>query len=351
MGSRFESATQAVWRNKVKQVTFARKNRKMRPIILVLLLVSIACRSTRQAPVTESAPVMRPEIAPFNPNPPMDGEKTYPPEPPPMVVRDTTPPLTVEVTVAPAPEPEAKVDQDISTPPIPAPPTAASERPAPPVIVVSQPNYALYDSLLRTYVTSAGKVNYVALKRDRALLDAVVADFSAQNPAAEDWQSDQKKAFWINAYNVFTLDLVVRNYPLSSITKLDKGKTWDVRRITINGEKYSLNQIENDILRPQYQDGRIHFAVNCAARSCPPLLNRAYLPEMLDEQLDAQTRKFVRSKYNDLSADVVKVSKIFDWYARDFGNLINFLNRYATVKINKNARIEYLEYDWSLNGM
>ncbi|MBK8705831.1 MAG: DUF547 domain-containing protein [Saprospiraceae bacterium] len=108
-------------------------------------------------------------------------------------------------------------------------------------------------------------------------------------------------AFWINVYNVFTIKLIADNYPLKSIMNLDGGKTWDVERIKIGGELYSLNQIENEIIRPQFKDPRIHFALNCAAKSCPPLYDKAYLPSQLDQQLDERTRSFVNSTNNELS--------------------------------------------------
>ena len=153
----------------------------------------------------------------------------------------------------------------------------------------------------------------------------------------------------MNAYNVFTLKLVVDNYPLKRITDLDGGKTWDVRRIEIGGKKYSLNDIENVILRPRFKDARIHFGINCAAKSCPPLLNQAFSAENVQSLLTVRTRKFIRSSANELAENQVTVSKIFDWYAADFGDLPTFLNRYSKVKIAAAATVLFKEYDWSLN--
>ena len=157
-------------------------------------------------------------------------------------------------------------------------------------------------------------------------------------------------AFWINAYNAFTVKLIVDNYPVASITKLDGGKPWDRKWIKIGDKTYSLNNIENDILRPQFKDARIHFAVNCAAQSCPPLLNKAWTADNLESNFEKQAKAFVNNpKFNTISAKNVKVSKIFDWYKADFGNLIDFLNKYASTNINGNAKVEYVEYDWALN--
>ena len=144
--------------------------------------------------------------------------------------------------------------------------------------------------------------------------------------------------------------MITENYPISSILKLDGGKTWDVRRIKIGDKSYSLNNIENDILRPEFKDPRIHFAVNCAAKSCPPLWNHAYNVNNLESTLQARTREFINNKaFNSISRDQVEVSKIFEWYASDFGALIPFLNKYSNTQIGSNASIRYSEYNWDLN--
>jgi len=186
------------------------------------------------------------------------------------------------------------------------------------------------------------------LKADAAKLKDITQDFSA-HPPSDKWSKNDQLAFWLNAYNAFTLKLIVDNYPVSSITKLDGGKPWDVKRIKIGEAVYSLNQIENEIIRSQFKDARIHFALNCAAKSCPPLSNKAFLAEALDKQLDQQTRAFVRSQSNELSATSIKVSKIFDWYKDDFKDLPAFLNKYGTVKIGANAQVGFAEYNWDLN--
>jgi hypothetical protein len=130
----------------------------------------------------------------------------------------------------------------------------------------------------------------------------------------------------------------------------DGGKTWDVRRIKIGDKKYSLNNIENDIIRPQFKDPRIHFAVNCAAKSCPPLWNRAFTAENLETALEARTKAFINDpKYNTLSGARAQVSKIFDWYGADFGDLKKFLNQYANTKLKASAVVAFSEYNWDLN--
>lgn len=233
---------------------------------------------------------------------------------------------------------------------LPVPDTAAAQTSVHAVTFAAPSMHAGFDSLLQKNVSESGKVNYKGFIADKAALDAYLQLLS-ENMPAEGASREEKMAYWINAYNAFTIDLIARNYPTTSILKFDNGKTWDVKRIKLGGKKYSLNQIENEILRPQFKDARIHFAINCAAKSCPPLYNHAFEPGQLDSLLDVRTRQFVNDKkYNSLSAKSVKVSKIFEWYADDFGNLIAFLDKYSSVKIGSKATVVYNEYDWDLNN-
>jgi len=210
-------------------------------------------------------------------------------------------------------------------------------------------NHQLLDSLLQKHVSDAGKVNYKALKADKDSLDAY-CQMLAGNPVQENWSREEKMAYWINAYNAFTLKLIVDNYPTKSILNFDGGKTWGVRRIKLGDKKYSLNNIENDVLRPQFKDPRIHFAINCAAKSCPPLWNHAYTAENLETTLEARTRGFINnSKFNTLTATRAEVSKIFDWYSTDFGDLKKFLNKYSSVKLKSTSTVIFNEYNWDLN--
>jgi len=210
-------------------------------------------------------------------------------------------------------------------------------------------DHAGLDSLLRKYVSDAGKVNYKGLKSDKEALYAYCRALS-DTPPHEGWTREEKMAYWINAYNAFTLKLIVDNYPTKSILNFDGGKTWDVKRIRIGDKKYSLNNIENDILRPQFKDPRIHFAINCAAKSCPPLRNRAYAAATLDSTLEARTKAFINNPaFNTITASKARVSRIFEWYAADFGDLKKFLNKYADVYIKDQLKITFIEYQWDLN--
>lgn len=223
---------------------------------------------------------------------------------------------------------------------------------APVAIEAPAPNgvsHELWDQLLRRHVNAEGKVDYAGFKADRATLQRYL-DKLAAHPLREDWSRAEKMAYLINAYNAFTVALVVDHYPVASIRDIHGGNPWDVQWITLGRQTYSLNELEHDLLRPKFQDPRIHFAVNCAARSCPPLLNRAYTAGQLEQQLDRQTRAFINdSSYNRLREKEVEISKVFEWYRSDFGDLIDYLNRYAEIDIAPNARIRFREYDWALN--
>lgn len=214
---------------------------------------------------------------------------------------------------------------------------------------LAKPDHKNWNSLLAKYVNSKGDVNYAGFKADKSKLEAYLAELT-NNPPEASWSRNEKMAFWINAYNAYTIKLIVDNYPTKSITSLKGGKPWDVQWIKIGTKTYSLNNIENDILRPQYKDARIHFAVNCAAESCPPLLNKAWTANQLNSYFEQQAKAFINnSAYNKITANKVQVSKIFDWYKEDFDNLITYLNKYSNTKIKANAKVEFLEYDWALN--
>ncbi|MBL7814672.1 MAG: DUF547 domain-containing protein [Saprospiraceae bacterium] len=211
----------------------------------------------------------------------------------------------------------------------------------------AQPSHEAFDILLKKHVSSDGKVNYKNFKTDKTALENYIKTLIANVPQ-ENWSKNDKMTYWINAYNALTINLIIQNYPLSKITDLDGGKTWDVKRYTFGNKKLSLNDIENTILRPM-SDARIHFAINCAAKSCPPLHNQAFTINNLNNLLDSRTKSFINSEANTLKTNEIKVSKIFDWYGKDFGDLITYFNKYSKVKIGKTAKISFQEYDWRLN--
>jgi len=210
-------------------------------------------------------------------------------------------------------------------------------------------SHELFSDLLAKHVSATGVVDYAGFKKNEGKLDSYLNQLEQQK--IETWNKDKQLAFWINAYNAYTIKLILNNYPLNSITDLEGGKPWDKNWIKLAGKSLSLNDIENKIIRPQFNEPRIHFAVNCAAKSCPPVLNSAWNESNLERNLTSQTRKFLNNaSHNTLEAKKASISKIFEWYAEDFGDLISFINKYADTELNSDAKIEYKDYDWSLNG-
>jgi hypothetical protein len=204
-----------------------------------------------------------------------------------------------------------------------------------------------WDKLLQKHVQQ-GKVNYKLFKNDKVALENYIKTLSANTPATN-VSKQEKMAFWLNAYNALTIKLILDNYPIKSIKDLDKGNPWEVSRYALGGKNYSLNAIENTILRPM-GDARIHFGLNCAAKSCPPIHTRAFVAATVETQLDQLTRAFInKAQENQLKSNTLKISNIFNWYAADFGNVIAFLNKYAALPVSKNAKITYTTYDWNLN--
>jgi hypothetical protein len=266
------------------------------------------------------------------------GEKAAPVSP--ENISETPDPKTDKAS----PQPEVQAD------PLPEAAPRAEETPESTPALPAKPDHTAWDALLKQYVSSNGTVDYAGFKAQKAKLQSYLDELAAHAPAS-DWSRNEKMAYWINAYNAFTVKLIVDNYPVSSIKDLHGGNPWDVKWIQLGDQTYSLNNIENDILRPKYKDARIHFAVNCAAKSCPPLHNRAWTAANLQSTLEQQTKKFINNTtYNTITANKVKVSRIFDWYGADFDNLIDYLNKYADTQIKSGAKVEFEEYDWGLNN-
>jgi uncharacterized protein DUF547 len=220
------------------------------------------------------------------------------------------------------------------------------------------PNHELWDALLKEFVDD-GHVNYQRLLRNSEQLNIYLSRLQAQPPSAT-WRNEEKLAYWINAYNAFTLRLILDHYPIESIKDIGDmvqiplvNSTWDISFIEIGDKKLSLNDIEHRILRKEFNEPRIHFAIVCAAKSCPPLSSEAFLAGKVDKQLNERAIAFINdNSKNHLAANHVEVSPIFDWFEGDFtkdGSLISYLNKYSHTKIDDNAKINYLDYDWSLN--
>lgn len=210
-------------------------------------------------------------------------------------------------------------------------------------------DHGAWDMLLRKYVNDNGMVNYKGISTEK---DKLVTYLNAMAKVdVQSYPSQEQKAYWINLYNAATVKLIVDNLPLKSITDLDGGKVWDRKMVQTKSTTLSLNNIEHDILRKKFNDPRIHAAVNCASKSCPPLMNRAFTGTGLEKELDSVTRFWINNpKYNVVSSKSIQISKIFDWYSTDFGNIVDFFNKYSDMKVDKTAKISYLNYDWTLNA-
>ncbi len=237
-------------------------------------------------------------------------------------------------------------------------------------IANAQEQHQLLSNVLGDHVQD-GLVDYRNLCKDNRLEEywEQLSETDVGSLSKED-----SMAYWINAYNAFTLQLICRNYPLKSIGELHSGglilasvtgKTaWDKPFITIKGKTYTLGHIEHKILRPQYKDPRIHFAIVCAARSCPPLRSEAYEGFKLEDQLNDQGKVFIvtRDDLNafDLEKKTAHLSPIFSWFLKDFGRnsreLLKYLAAYlpeglsSDIQTNVSSwKIKYNKYDWGLN--
>jgi hypothetical protein len=210
-------------------------------------------------------------------------------------------------------------------------------------------NHTIWDELLKAHVSKAGIVNYNGFESQKLTLRKYITSLGQKMPE-ERWTKEDKLAYWMNAYNAMTVDLILRNMPLQSIK--DIKNPWDQRYWKLGEKYYNLDEIEHQILR-KMNDPRIHFGINCASFSCPPILNVAFTAQEVNAQLDYLANRFINdTSRNTIASDRVEISKIFDWFSKDFmqnGSVIDYLNQYSEVTIDSNARVRYKEYDWILN--
>ena len=196
-------------------------------------------------------------------------------------------------------------------------------------------------------------IDYQAIKKNPQTLQIIVSElvqFDVQSLP----NANAEKAFWINSYNILVIHSVVKYYPIKS--PMDVKGFFDNHKHLVAGEKLTLNDIENIKLREKFQDPRIHFALVCAAKGCPPIINQAYIADKLEKQLDTRTSEnlnnnnFIRV---DTEAKKVYVSEIFKWYQEDFitdgMTVLQYINHYRTNKISENFSVDYYSYDWNLN--
>jgi hypothetical protein len=220
-------------------------------------------------------------------------------------------------------------------------------------------DHSLYGKLLKEHVIK-GKVDYSGFKKNEAQLDAYLASLETIDISA--LAKQEQMAFYINTYNAWTIKLILSAWPdLKSIKDLGNlfQSPWKKSFVKLKDQVVTLDHIEHDILRPRYKDPRIHFAINCASISCPPLLDVPYVGAELDRQLDTVTTNFINdSGNNHIKGDALYVSKIFKWFNKDFnGDVFGFFKRYARGEFKQqldssgeNLKIKFLHYDWGLNS-
>lgn len=238
-----------------------------------------------------------------------------------------------------------------------------------PAEAVSAPesfDHGAFTALLQEVVDERGFVDYAALVADPAPLDAYLVRLAATDPS--NLPEADRLAFWLNTYNAYTLKLIVDNYPVGSIRDVVGGAfvplvntPFKVEFVTVGGEVMTLDDVEHGTIRKEFDEPRIHFALVCAAQSCPPLRDEAYAGDRLDAQLDDQARRFLHNPAkNRVPADesAIALSKIFSWFGGDFGGTADALQAFLAPYFDGDVRakleagayyVDFLSYDWSLN--
>jgi len=242
----------------------------------------------------------------------------------------------------------------------------------PPQAAAFDQTHAAWTEVLKACVHDGG-FDYAKLKADHARFDAYLAALHAVTPQdLAAWTNEQRFAFWINCYNAHCIQKVVDNYPLSSIKKLSGAfglkSVFDQDFIPMRAHdpfgkdgELSLNDIEHEILRKKFKDARVHAAINCASKSCPPLASEAFTADKLGAQLEQQMKGFVADPTRnriDPAKKELSVSEIFKWFAEDFErdakSVPEFLARFAPADqadFVRGAKLKYLDYDWDLNDV
>ena len=221
-------------------------------------------------------------------------------------------------------------------------------------------NHEIWADLLGKYIKPDG-VDYTGFKKEEERLDQYLKVLENTDP--EKLPRNEQYAYYINAYNAWTIKLILSGYPGVKSIK-DFGTVfkspWQKEWVRVNGEVVTLDHVEHDILRPRYKDPRVHFAINCSAASCPPLRPEPFLADTLDQQLDDSTRSFVNDANSyRLEGNTLYVSRIFKWFSEDFNeDALGFYLQYAEGDLKENLtrkkdriQVKYMHYDWSLNDV
>jgi|SRR5581483_660132 len=214
--------------------------------------------------------------------------------------------------------------------------------------------FAEWSALAGKYTDDKGRVDYAALKAsaaDLARLDRLFASVAASSNFPS---KAAREAFYLDAYNVLVWKNVLERLPKLKTLAPELKSFFHDTEFLVGGNAYNLTDLEKDVIRADFKDPRVHVALNCASGGCPQLPREAFTPQKLDEQLDREARKFVAEKRNvdfDPAKKSLKLSHIFDWYKSDFGDVLTWINKYrpADAQIPTDVKIEYVDYDWTLN--
>ncbi|MDG3087068.1 DUF547 domain-containing protein [Vibrio hannami] len=223
----------------------------------------------------------------------------------------------------------------------------------------NQISHSEWQNFLENYLVTQGEnalVRYADVsKDDHQTLKSYIKNLSSLNPLAHN--KAEQYAYWVNLYNAVTVDLILDNYPIKSITKLGglfSFGPWGEEIVTVNGKELSLNDIEHRILRPIWNDPRSHYAVNCASLGCPNLQAEAFTSKNTQTLLEQAAKDFINSsKGVSLGKNSTQLSSIYDWFIADFGTqteLVEHLGKYRNDLPASLGKIKY-DYDWSLNEL
>ncbi|WOD44448.1 DUF547 domain-containing protein [Hwangdonia lutea] len=206
------------------------------------------------------------------------------------------------------------------------------------------------DAFFNSYVND-GKVAYSKIQNNQSGLNELMKMAETVSVSKED--AEVYQAFWINAYNLSVIKGIIDNYPTNS--PLDNAGFFDKTTYRLAGKNITLNDIEHKLLRAQFNDARFHFVLVCGAVGCPPLINKAYMPNTLDAQMETQTKKAINGNFIRVNTKKkrVQASQIMEWYKADFTmdgtTEINFINQYRTEKLEGKYKLSYFQYDWRIN--
>ncbi len=226
-----------------------------------------------------------------------------------------------------------------------------------------------WDQVLKQYAIKKGNqvyFKYNDLKKNEGLLSSYLSQLeSVSKEKFSTFNRDEKLAFWINAYNAYTIQIILKHYPVKSIKNISSGKNiisgwfssgpWKKDFINLFGKKINLNNIEHDIIRKEFDEPRIHFAVNCASMGCPSLLLEAFTGSKLNIQLDRAAQNFLQNKSkNYVQGNTLYLSKIFKWYGSDFDQKYGGFENYVVKALGlpqKKYDVKFNDYDWNLNKL